>query len=71
MRKIVYLGFKVIIVGVFAEGLDDSWLGREITHKAIDELKLIKEKVCDINLGFEGGEAETLVLDGPIFNKRI
>jgi predicted ATP pyrophosphatase (TIGR00289 family) len=71
MRNIVDLGFKVIITGVFAEGLDKSWLGREITHDLIDELIAIKNNVCDINLCFEGGEAETLVVDGPIFKKKL
>lgn len=70
MRKIVDLGFKTIITGVFAYGLDESWLGREITHQSIDELKAINEKIS-INLAFEGGEAETMVLDGPIFKKSL
>lgn len=70
MRKIVSLGFEVIISGVFAYGLDESWLGRTIDDEAIDELVKINEKV-GINLAFEGGEAETLVIDGPIFKKRV
>jgi diphthine-ammonia ligase len=70
MRRIVDLGFEIIISGVFAYGLDESWLGRKIDNKAIDELKLIKEKY-GINIAFEGGEAETLAIDGPIFKKRI
>jgi predicted ATP pyrophosphatase (TIGR00289 family) len=71
MENIVNLGFKVIITGISAEGLEKSWLGREITVNAINELIHIKKNVCDINLCFEGGEAETLVLDGPIFKKRL
>lgn len=70
MRTIVSLGFEVIISGVFAYGLDESWLGRRIDDKAIEELVKINEKI-GINLAFEGGEAETLVIDGPIFKKRI
>ena len=70
MREIVSLGFEVIISGVFAYGLDESWLGRKIDNEAIDELVKINSKV-GINLAFEGGEAETLVIDGPIFKKRI
>jgi predicted ATP pyrophosphatase (TIGR00289 family) len=70
MRKIVDLGFKIIITGVFAEGLNDSWLGRLIDNEVIDDLIAIKDKY-DINLAFEGGEAETLAIDGPIFNKKI
>lgn len=70
MKEIVSLGFKVIISGVFADGLDESWLGREIDDEAIEEIvKLNKEYYVDI--AFEGGEAETLVVDGPIFKKSI
>ena len=70
MRKIVSLGFKIIICGVAAWGLDESWLGRVIDDEAIDELVKINEKY-QVNIAFEGGEAETLAIDGPIFKKRI
>ncbi|MDL2271279.1 TIGR00289 family protein [Methanobrevibacter sp. OttesenSCG-928-I08] len=70
MEYIVNEGFEFIISGVFAEGLDKSWLGRKIDLEAIEKLKLINKKY-HINLAFEGGEAETLVLDGPIFKKKI
>lgn len=70
MRKIVSLGFKIIVCGVAAWGLDESWLGRVIDDEAIDELVKINEKY-QINIAFEGGEAETLAIDGPIFKKRI
>ena len=70
MRKIVSLGFKIIVCGVAAWGLDESWLGRLIDDEAIDELVRINEKY-QINIAFEGGEAETLAIDGPIFKKRI
>ena len=68
MKEIVSLGFEVIISGVFAYGLDESWLGRKIDDKAIDQLVEINKKV-GVNLAFEGGEAETLAVDGPIFKK--
>lgn len=70
MRKIVSLGFKIIICGVAAWGLDESWLGRIIDDEVIDELVKINEKY-QVNIAFEGGEAETLAVDGPIFKKRI
>ena len=70
MNLIVSLGFEVIISGVSAYGLDEKWLGRKIDEKCIDDLISLNEKV-GINLAFEGGEAETLVLDGPIFKKRV
>ena len=70
MKKIVNLGFEFIICGVYAYGLDESWLGRKIDLEAILELEKIHEEYR-INIAFEGGEAETLVLDGPIFKKKI
>lgn len=70
MRLIVSLGFEVIISGVAAYGLDEKWLGRKIDDECIDDLIKLNEKV-GLNLAFEGGEAETLVLDGPIFKKKV
>ncbi len=70
MKKIVKLGFEVIISGVFAEGFDKSWLGRKIDEQTIKQLVELNKKYY-INIAFEGGEAETLVVDGPIFKKRI
>ena len=70
MREIVSLGFKIVISGVAAWGLDESWLGRIIDDEAIDELVKLNEKYR-IDIAFEGGEAETLAIDGPIFKKKI
>lgn len=70
MRMIVSLGFEVIISGVAAYGLDEKWLGRKIDDECIDDLVKLNQKI-GLNLAFEGGEAETLVLDGPIFKKRV
>jgi diphthine-ammonia ligase len=63
-------GFGVMITSVSAEGLDESWLGRIVDKKAIDELKNLSAKF-GIHLAFEGGEAETLVLSCPLFGGRI
>lgn len=70
MKEIVSLGFKVIISGVFADGLDESWLGREIDDTTIEEIVELNKKYY-VDIAFEGGEAETLVIDGPIFKKSI
>ncbi|WP_295618404.1 TIGR00289 family protein [uncultured Methanobrevibacter sp.] len=70
MDLVIDSGFKVIISGVFAYGIDESWLGRLIDKEALSELEKISEKTY-LHLAFEGGEAETLVIDGPIFKRRI
>ncbi|MDE1855363.1 MAG: diphthine--ammonia ligase [Candidatus Micrarchaeota archaeon] len=62
--------YNVIITSVSAEGLGTSLLGRRIDETVIEELKEANRK-HGINLVFEGGEAETFVLDAPLFKKRI
>ena len=66
----LHAGFESIIVGVFANGFDDTWLGKSITAETIQQL-LEHQKRFGINVAGEGGEFETLVLDGPIFTKRL
>ena len=70
LRETLKQGFKTIISGVFAYPFDDSWLGREIDEKMIDELIQLKEKFR-INPAGEGGEIETTVLHAPFFKKKI
>ena len=70
LKEEIEEGFEIIMTGVFAEGLDESWLGRKIDLEAVEELKELKKKY-GINLAGEGGEFETLVLDCPLFEKKI
>lgn len=70
LQDIVVSGFEVIVTSVSAEGLDESWLGRKLDKEAIKDLTKLSKKY-GIHKGFEGGEAETFVIDGPIFSKRI
>jgi len=63
-------GFRFMIVSVSAEGLDESWLGKEVTRENIHELLELCERY-GINPVFEGGEAETFVFDGPIFRRAL
>ena len=70
MNELIDLKFKVIIIGVYAYGLDQTWLGREINPETLEKLVELNEKY-QISLVGEGGEYESLVLDAPIFKKRI
>ncbi|APX95542.1 diphthine--ammonia ligase [Natronorubrum daqingense] len=63
-------GFEIAIIQVAAHGLDESWLGRTLDHDAIRELEALNEEYGVHILG-EGGEFETLVLDGPHMERRI
>jgi predicted ATP pyrophosphatase (TIGR00289 family) len=69
MKKVAE-SFDAIFVKVAAYGLDEKWLGRKIDEKAIEELKELNRKY-GIHVAGEGGEFETLVLDAPLYKKRI
>ena len=70
MKNLLDDDFHFIITSVSADGLDDSWLGKEITYENLETLEKLSKKF-GFNLSFEGGEAETLVLSCPIFSKKI
>ena len=70
LEEEVKSGFEIIITTVSTAGLDENWLGRKINLETIEELKKLSKKY-GFNLTFEGGEAESLVLDAPIFKKKI
>ena len=53
-----------------ADGLDKSWIGKKISYQEIDELEQLSNKF-QFNLNFEGGEAETFVINCPLFEKSI
>ncbi len=70
MKELIRLKFRVILVGVYAYGLDQTWLGREINTETLEKLVKLHEKY-QISLVGEGGEYESLVLDAPIYKKRL
>ncbi|KAF6242659.1 ATP-binding protein [Nitrosopumilus sp. b1] len=67
MKQLLEKGFCFMITSVTSEGLDDSWLGKIITHADIENLSELSKK-HGFNLNFEGGEAETLVVDCPLYS---
>jgi diphthine-ammonia ligase len=70
MRQMIDEGFEFILTKISADGLDKSWLNKIISHNDVDELIKLNEKI-GINIAFEGGEAESLMINGPMFNKKI
>ncbi len=62
--------FNAIITSVSAEGFDKSFLGAKIDDSIIRRLQELNRKY-KVNMLFEGGEAESFVLDAPLFRKRI
>lgn len=70
MEDLLASGFQILISGVFSYPFGESWLGRIIDRRALDELQEIA-KTCRITLTGEGGEFETSVLDAPFFSRRV
>ena len=70
LNEIISAGFEVIIVGIAADGLDESFLGARIDKEVVEKLKKVHEKT-KIHIAAEGGEFETMVLSGPMFKKKL
>ena len=70
LEEIVENKFDVMITGIFAYPLDETWLGRRLDAKTIEDLNKLKRKY-GMNPAGEGGEIETTVLDAPFFKKKV
>lgn len=66
MHELLESKFKFVITSVTSAGLDHAWLGKEITLPDVELLIKLSAKY-GFNLAFEGGEAETFVIDCPLF----
>jgi diphthine-ammonia ligase len=69
-KELIKNSFKVVITRVAALGLDESLLGKTIDINIINHLRKNSKKF-KFNLNFEGGEAETLVIDCPLYKKQV
>ena len=70
MRTLLKEGFRFLFSSIAAYGLNSSWVGRIIEENDVDRLVKLNEKI-GLNIAGEGGEFESLVLDGPMYKKRI
>jgi len=70
MNDLLDSDFVFIMTTVSSAGLDDSWLGKSISKSDVRYLKNLSEKY-GFNLNFEGGEAETFVINCPLFSNSI
>jgi predicted ATP pyrophosphatase (TIGR00289 family) len=70
LNEILQLKMRAMIVGAFAHGFTQDWLGREVDENAIRDLIELNRRF-EVSIVGEGGEYETLVLDAPFFSRRI
>lgn len=66
LEEFIDLGFKAIIVSCQADKLDESFIGRELDKKLLQELR--SKHICPCG---ENGEFHTFVVDGPVFKHGI
>jgi ABC transporter with metal-binding/Fe-S-binding domain ATP-binding protein len=70
LETLVAGNFMVVISGIFAYPLDETWLGKQIDATVIARLVELQGQY-GISPSGEGGEIETTVLDAPMFKKKI
>ena len=69
MEEMLKNGYEILITQIASDGLKD-WLGKKITKENFSQLKRDSVKY-GFHIGFEGGYADTLVTDCPMFSKRL
>ena len=69
MVKMLNNGYEILVTQIASDGLKD-WLGKKITKVNFSQLKKDSVKY-GFHIGFEGGYADTLVTDCPIFPKKL
>ena len=69
MEQMLQNGYEIMITQIASDGLKD-WLGKKITKDNFAQLRKDSVKY-GFHIGFEGGYADTLVLDCPLFTKRM
>ena len=70
MYDIIAAKFHLVFTSVAARGFNYGWLGRKIGKRDINNLVALK-KEYGINVAGEGGEFKALVLDCPMFKKKL
>ena len=70
LEEMLSAGIRAIIIGCYAEGLDASWLGREIDREAAEELRGLRDRYGISVIG-EGGEYESLTIDSPMHSRSL
>ena len=66
IEEFINLGFKAIIVSCQADKFGKDFIGKEVNRALLTELKT--RNVCPCG---ENGEFHTLVINGPIFKRKI
>jgi diphthine-ammonia ligase len=67
-NNFINLGFEAIVIATRADLMGEEWLGRIYDTRFLKELSVYDDEISPCG---EAGEFHTLVVDGPLFKKRI
>lgn len=70
MEDMIKKGYKIMITQIASDGLNEDWLGKVLDKDSLKEL-FERSLRFGFHTGGEGGYYDTLVLDGPLFNKKL
>jgi diphthine-ammonia ligase len=70
LSRFIEAGFEAVIISAKADIFDEKWLGRRIDRNFLFDLKKLKQEK-ELDACGEQGEYHTLVVDGPLFWKRV
>ena len=68
--EVIRHGIKFIIISLSVYGLPKDLVGKIIDLEYAEKIISLSKKI-EFNPAFEGGEAETLVVDAPLFKKKL
>jgi uncharacterized protein (TIGR00290 family) len=68
LEEFIAAGFKAVVIAVKADLLGKEFLGRIVDNKLLADIAALNKGITPCG---EAGEFHTLVVDGPIFKKRL
>ncbi|MDD5127482.1 MAG: diphthine--ammonia ligase [Dehalococcoidales bacterium] len=68
LKEFISLGFTAVVVATQADILGEEWLGRKVDSRFLNDIAGLNNGITPCG---EAGEYHTLVIDGPLFKKRL
>lgn len=70
LNGFIEAGFEAMMISAKADMFNREWLGRRIDRSFLSDLKKLKQ-AKELDICGEQGEYHTLVVDGPLFYRRV
>jgi len=70
LEEFMEAGFAAVVISAKADIFGEEWLGRRVDRRFLGDLKRLAPR-GEVDVCGERGEYHTVVLDGPLFSKRM